>query len=270
MATSTVENPKIVSREDWLAARRELLRQEKELTRQRDALSAKRRELPWVKVDKEYVFDTPEGKKSLSDLFQGRSQLLVRHFMFGPGWKEGCVGCSFASDHVGGGLVHLENHDVSFVTISRAPLPELEAFKKRMGWNFRWVSSFDSDFNYDYHVSFTDEEVEQGEIFYNFDRLKLPFKTNELSGISVFYKDSAGDVFHTYSCHARGDEGGLTTYFYLDLTPKGRNETGPGHNLGDWVRHHDRYDAGGYVDASGRYHEEKKSSDCCQAKEAEA
>jgi predicted dithiol-disulfide oxidoreductase (DUF899 family) len=270
MASSTVENPKVVSRDEWLAARKELLRQEKELTRQRDAISAKRRELPWVKVDKEYVFDTPEGKKSLSELFEGRSQLLVRHFMFGPGWNEGCVGCSFASDHVGGALVHLENHDVSFVAVSRAPLAEIEAFKKRMAWNFRWVSAFDSDFNYDYHVSFTDEEVAQGEIFYNFERRELPFKTNELSGISVFYKDAAEDVYHTYSCHARGDEGGLTTYFYLDLTPKGRNETGPGHNLGDWVRHHDRYDAAGFVDASGRYHEEKKSSECCHAKEAGA
>jgi predicted dithiol-disulfide oxidoreductase (DUF899 family) len=270
MTTNAVEQPKVVSREEWLVARKELLAKEKELTRQRDAINAKRRELPWVKVDKKYVFDTPEGKKTLADLFAGSSQLIIRHFMFGPGWKEGCVGCSFASDHVEGALVHLEHHDVSYVTVSRAPLAEIEAFKKRMGWSFPWVSSIEGDFNYDYNVSFTDEEIAQGEVFYNFERRALPFPSKELSGLSVFYKDASGDIFHTYSCHARGDEGGLTTYFYLDLTPKGRNETGPGHNLGDWVRHHDRYEAGGFVDAGGRYHAKEEKRECCDAKEAKA
>jgi predicted dithiol-disulfide oxidoreductase (DUF899 family) len=253
MATSKIANPKAVTREEWLAARRELLAREKRLTREYDAICAQRRELPWVKVEKNYVFDGPNGKERLADLFQGRSQLIVKHFMFGPGWKEGCVGCSFGSDHVGGALVHLEHHDVSFVAVSRAPFAEIEPFRKRMGWNFHWVSSFESDFNYDYHVSFTEEELAQGKAFYNFEQRELRFKVEEMSGLSIFYKDAAGSIFHTYSCHARGDEGGLTSYFYLDLTPKGRDENGPTFSLGDWVRHHDRYDAGGHVAPTGRY-----------------
>jgi predicted dithiol-disulfide oxidoreductase (DUF899 family) len=163
------------------------------------------------------------------------------------------VGCSFASDHVGGALIHLEHHDVTYIAVSRAPLAEIEAFKKRMGWSFKWVSSLGSDFNYDYHVAFTKEEIAKGRVFYNFERRELAFKSEEMSGVSVFYKDASGDVFHTYSCHARGDEGGLTAYFYLDLTPKGRDENGPAYNLSDWVRHHDRYEAGGHVAPSGRY-----------------
>lgn len=253
MSTSVVSKPKVVSREEWLAARRELLAREKQLTRQYDAVRALRQELPWVKVEKSYVFDGPKGKETLSDLFNGRSQLILRHFMFGPGWKEGCVGCSFASDHVGPTLVHLEHHDVTYVAVSRAPLSEIEAFKKRMGWSFKWLSSFGSDFNYDYHVSFTKEEIASGKVFYNFEVRDLPFNIEEMSGVSVFYKDASGDIFHTYSCHARGDEGGLTTYFYLDLTPKGRDENGPTYSLADWVRHHDRYEAGGHVAPSGRY-----------------
>lgn len=253
MASGVIAGPKIVSRDEWLAVRKELLVSEKEFTRLYDALCARRRQLPWVKVKKDYVFDGPDGKETLDDLFAGRSQLIVRHFMFGPGWKEGCVGCSFASDHVGGALVHLEHQDVTYVAVSRAPLAEIEAFRKRMGWNFKWVSSFGNDFNYDYHVSFTNEQIAKGKVFYNFEARDLPFNTEDLSGVSVFYKDASGAIFHTYSCYARGDEGGLTTYFYLDLTPKGRNETGPYHNLGDWVRHHDRYGAGGSVAPSGRY-----------------
>lgn len=253
MATSKMEHTKVVSREEWLAARRELLAREKRLTREYDAVCALRRELPWVKVEKNYVFGGPNGKESLADLFHGRSQLIIKHFMFGPGWKEGCVGCSFGSDHVGGALVHLEHHDVTFVAVSRAPFAEIEAFRKRMGWQFHWVSSFESDFNRDYHVSFTEEELARGKAFYNFELRELRFKIEEMSGLSIFYKDAAGGIFHTYSCYARGDEGGLTTYFYLDLTPKGRDENGPTFTLGDWVRHHDRYDAGGYVAPSGRY-----------------
>ncbi len=253
MATSMVEKPKVVSRGEWLAARRELLAREKQLTREYDAVCQLRRELPWIKIEKDYAFDGLNGKERLADLFEGRSQLIVRHFMFGPGWKEGCVGCSFASDQIGGALVHLEHHDVTYVAISRAPFDEIEAFRRRMGWNFKWVSSFESDFNYDFHVSFTKEELAKGKVFYNFEVRDLPFSIEEMSGVSVFYKDDAGNIFHTYSCHARGDEGGLTAYYYLDLTPKGRKENGPTYTLADWVRHHDRYEAGGHVAPTGRY-----------------
>jgi predicted dithiol-disulfide oxidoreductase (DUF899 family) len=261
---TTIENPKVVSRAEWLAARKELLAQEKELTRSRDALARKRRELPWVKVDKEYVFETPLGQKSLADLFNGRSQLIVYHFMFGPGWGEGCVGCSFLSDHVDGAVQHLEQHDVSYVAVSRAPLSEIVPFKKRMGWKFNWVSSSGSDFNYDYHASFSKDDLAKGKVYYNFGMQEV--LSEELSGTSVFYKDENGDIFHTYSRYARGGEGAIGTYQYLDITPKGRNETGRG-NLGDWVRHHDRYGAGGFVQPSGRYQaeeKEEKSEPCCK------
>jgi predicted dithiol-disulfide oxidoreductase (DUF899 family) len=251
MVTSQIEHPKVVSRGEWLAARKELLVKEKQLTRQRDEIDRQRRELPWVKVEKDYRFEGPNGQRSLADLFQDRSQLIVSHFMFGPGWKEGCVGCSFRSDHVDGALVHLEHHDVSFVTVSRAPLAEIEAFQKRMGWRFLWLSSFGSEFNYDFQVSFTKEEIATGRITYNYE--VRDFVIEEASGLSVFYKSAAGEIFHTYSTYGRGDEVVDTTYMYLDLTPKGRDENGPHHNLGDWVRHHDRYSAGGFVDAGGRF-----------------
>ncbi len=242
---------RIVTRDEWLAARKAHLAKEKELTRLRDRLSAERRELPWVKIDKSYLFEGPNGTEMLADLFDGRSQLIIKHFMLGPGWKEGCVGCSFEVDHIEGALVHLEHHDVSYVVVSRAPLPEIEAFKKRMGWRFKWVSSYGSDFNYDFHVSFKPEEIEKGEASYNYEVRKVGI--DELSGRSVFYKDANGDVFHTYSSYARGGDLMLGTYNILDLMPKGRNETGPNHNLTDWVRHHDRYDIGGYVAPTGRY-----------------
>ena len=232
----------IVSREQWNAAREQLLSEEKELTRMRDRVNARRRELPWVKVEKTYVFDGPNGQETLAELFAGRSQLVVRHFMFGPGWGEGCVGCSFWSDHLDGALPHLEHHDVSVVVVSRAPFAELEAFRQRMGWRFKWVSSFDSDFNYDFHVSFTPEQIASGEVSYNYRNT-----TNvgqEMPGLSVFRKDADGSIAHTYSSYARGNESMLGTYTLLDLTPNGRNETGPGHNLTDWVRLHDRYDGG--------------------------
>ncbi|MGH7907404.1 MAG: DUF899 domain-containing protein [Candidatus Binataceae bacterium] len=242
---------RIVSRDEWIAARKQLLIKEKELTHRRDQLSAERRDLPWVKVGKNYVFDGPSGEETLADLFDGRSQLIIKHFMFGPGWKEGCVGCSFEVDHIEGALVHLEHHDVTYVAISRAPLPEIEAFKMRMGWRFKWVSSYGNDFNYDYHVSFAPEEIASGEAYYNYETRR--FQSEELSGRSVFYKDPAGDIFHTYSAYGRGTEELIGAYVCLDLTPKGRNETGPNHNLTDWVRHHDRYGAGGFVDATGRF-----------------
>jgi predicted dithiol-disulfide oxidoreductase (DUF899 family) len=241
---------RIVTRDEWLIARKALLAKEKELTRLRDQVSAERRELPWVRVDKQYVFEGPAGKETLADLFDGRSQLIIKHFMLGPGWQEGCVGCSFEVDHIDGALLHLEHHDVSYVVVSRAPLPEIETFKKRMAWRFKWVSSYGSDFNYDFHVSFKPDEIETGEVYYNYEMRKVGIE--ELSGRSVFYKDTDGDIFHTYSSYARGGDLMLGTYNILDLMPKGRNETGPNHNLTDWVRHHDRYDEGGFVTPTGR------------------
>lgn len=238
----------VVSRAEWTTAREELLEKEKQLTRLRDDLSRQRRELPWVKVDKAYLFEGPDGRESLADLFAGKSQLIVHHFMFSPDWEEGCVGCSFHSDHAEGALVHLENHDVSFVRVSRAPLAKLRAFNERMGWHAKWVSSHGSDFNQDFHVSFSKDEMARGEAYYNYR--KGDARIEDLSGLSVFSKNEAGDVFHTYSCFGRGDEGAVGTYFYLDLTPKGRAENGPHRNLMDWVRHHDRYGFNGFVDAT--------------------
>ena len=233
-------NHPTVTREQWIAARKDLLKKEKELTKLQDAVSKERLEMPWVKVDKEYVFDTPQGRKSLAELFDGRSQLIVYHFMFGPDWKEGCVGCSFFSDHVDGPNMHISQHDVSFVAISRAPLASLEAYKKRMGWRFNWVSSINSDFNYDYNVSFRKEDLAKGEVYYNFEMTKNTME--DLHGTSVFYKDPSGQIFHTYSVYARGDERGLGAYMFLDISPLGRNETGPNGNLTDWVKRHDQYE----------------------------
>jgi predicted dithiol-disulfide oxidoreductase (DUF899 family) len=233
---------RVVSETEWLVARKAHLAREKELTRLRDQVSAERRELPWVKVKKNYVFDGPNGKERLADLFDGRSQLIVYHFMFGPGWKEGCDGCSFLADHIDGANMHLAHHDVSLVVVSRAPLADFQAFKKRMGWRFKWVSSYGTDFNYDFHVT-SDEAVAPVE--YNYmDKAQLLrkgepwFTEGEHHGLSVFYKDAGGDVFHTYSTYARGTDLLVGAYNYLDLTPKGRNET----TIMDWVRHHDRYD----------------------------
>ena len=228
----------IVSAQQWLAARRHLLVKEKALTRMRDELNAERRALPWVKVEKNYVFEGPNGRETLSDLFDGCSQLVVKHFMFGPDWTEGCVGCSFEVDHIAGALVHLNHHDVTYVAVARAPIEKLEAYRRRMGWNVKFVSSYRNDFNYDFHVSFRPEEIAGGEVNYNFTMQKVG--SDELSGRSVFFKDSAGDIFHTYSAFARGGEAFLGTYAVLDITPKGRDETING-NLTDWVRHHDRY-----------------------------
>jgi predicted dithiol-disulfide oxidoreductase (DUF899 family) len=263
MATSAIERPRVVSQAEWLEARRALLAKEKELTRVRDAVSAERRQLPWVKVEKEYVFDTVDGRKTLGELFAGRSQLIIYHFMWRRDLGEGCVGCSFLSDHLDGANLHLANHDVSLVVVSRAPLAELQAFRRRMGWKFPWVSSYESDFNFDYHVSFTPEELATGEVFYNYQMTKASIE--ELSGISVFYRDTGGDIFHTYSSYARGNEEVLGAYVYLDLTPKGRNETGPGYNLGDWVRHHDKYGAGGYVDPAGGFIAQPEQKSCCSS-----
>jgi predicted dithiol-disulfide oxidoreductase (DUF899 family) len=228
---------KVVSQEEWTKARKALLAKEKEFLRLQDRLNEERRALPWVKIDKEYVFDTPKGKKTLSELFDGRSQLYVYHFMYGPNAKQGCVGCSFLCDHVDGANQHLAHHDVTFVAVSRAPLATLEAYKKRMGWKFNWVSSGASDFNYDFHVSFTKDELAKGKAVYNFELTDVTME--DLHGTSVFVKDESGAIFHTYSSYARGDERELGAYMYLDITPKGRNET----RAMDWVMRHDEYGA---------------------------
>jgi predicted dithiol-disulfide oxidoreductase (DUF899 family) len=253
-------NP-VVSQEQWIAARKEHLEREKRLTRLRDELSAERRALPWVEVTKQYEFEGLVGRQTLADLFGGHSQLIVRHFMFGPGWGEGCVGCSFHADHIDGANLHLGQRDVTLVVVSRAPLPEIEAFRQRMGWNFQWVSSYGSDFNYDFHVSFTAEEAAGNRVYYNYDFRE--FQGDELPGVSVFYKDENNRIFHTYSSFARGNEPLLGAYSYLDLVPKGRDETVRG-NLSEWVRHHDRYDSGGHVAPTGRYVAADGEGDCCR------
>jgi len=245
-----MESHKIVSREDWTAARKALLAEEKAFTHARDALAARRQALPWVKLEKPYTFDTPLGPRTLADLFGTRSQLIVYHFMFGPDWEEGCVGCSFLADHVDGMLPHLEHHDVSYVAVSRAPLAKIEAFKKRMGWRFPWVSSNGSDFNFDYHVSFGDADKTRGKAHYNFE--EQDYMSDELPGVSAFYRDDEGNVYHTYSAYARGAEMLLGTYAMLEFTAKGRNEQ---HDMRDWLRYHDRYESG--PQAACRAHEEK-------------
>jgi predicted dithiol-disulfide oxidoreductase (DUF899 family) len=231
---------RIVNRDEWIAARKALLIKEKEFTRLRDQLSAERRALPWVKVEKSYEFDGLTGKETLADLFAGRSQLIVKHFMFGPDWTEGCIGCSFELDHTLGALMHIEHHDVAYAVVSRAPLAKTEPFRRRMGWHVKWVSSYASDFNFDFHVSFTPEQIAGGTAYYNYHAGASV--VDEMSGRSVFYKDGSGQIFHTYSSFARGGEMFLGSYAFLDITPNGRNEPKKG-NLTDWVRHHDRYDA---------------------------
>jgi predicted dithiol-disulfide oxidoreductase (DUF899 family) len=231
----------VVSQEEWLKARKEHLLREKEYTRQRDQLTAERRALPWVKVEKNYQFDTLAGKKSLADLFDGRSQLIVQHFMFAPSWEEGCVGCSFGADHADSARQHFEHHDVKYVAVARAPLAKLDAYKKRMGWQFDLVSSEGSDFNFDYRVSFTPEEIARGRAEYNYTTIDNTME--ELPGFSVFYKNDKGEIFHTYSSYARGNEEIIGAYMWLDMTPLGRNETASG-SLMDWVKRHDEYGAG--------------------------
>ncbi|MCF3649731.1 DUF899 domain-containing protein [Synoicihabitans lomoniglobus] len=241
MISSDDRRPSAVSRDAWLTERRALLEREKAHTRERDALNVARRQLPWVHVTKPYRFDGVEGPVGLHELFAHRSQLIVRHFMFGPDWEEGCKGCSFGSDHMDGILPHLENHDVSYVAVSRAPLEKLMAFQARMGWRFRWVSSFSSDFNQDFGVTFTPAQMDSGERLYNYG--SAPAFCDELPGLSVFFRDESGEVYHTYSAYGRGTEITDGAYMLLDLTPKGRNETGPNFNLMDWVKLRDQYPA---------------------------
>jgi predicted dithiol-disulfide oxidoreductase (DUF899 family) len=240
MATSKVEiaNPKVVSPAEWLAARQAHLAKEKEFTRLRDELSRQRRELPWEKVEKPYAFEGPNGRLSLADLFQGRGQLMVYHFMLGPGWKEGCQSCSLFADHLDGLLIHLAHRDVSLVVVSHAPLAEIQKYQQRMGWRFPWVSSFGSDFNFDYHVSFVKKDQAGGEVYYNYGL--MPFRSEEEPGASVFARDAAGDVFHTYSTYGRGLDMIMGVYHLLDLMPKGRDEEGLPWPMA-WVRRHDNY-----------------------------
>lgn len=230
---------KIVSPEDWLAERMALLEREKAFTRARDELSAARRDLPWVRVEKEYVFAAPDGEKFLEDLFDGRSQLMVYHFMLGPGWEQGCKSCSFLADHFDPAVIHLAHRDVTLVSVSRAPLAELEIFKKRMDWTFPWVSSFETDFNWDFRVSFQQEEVDAGETHYNYRVMRFP--ETEAPGLSVFARGDDGEVYHTYSTYGRGLDIFITAYNFLDHAPKGRDEQNLSYGM-EWVRHHDRYD----------------------------
>lgn len=236
--TQTLEDHKIVSEKEWINARKQLLLKEKKFTRLRDQLSKQRRDLPWKAVDKEYIFKGPNGKQSLPELFDGKSQLIVYHFMFDSSWDAGCPHCSFWADNFNGIITHLSHHDVTMIAVSRAPYSKLAAYKKRMGWDFKWVSSSDTDFNFDYHVSFKPEEVTKKKAFYNFT-IQDPW-VSEREGVSVFYKDPTGKVFHTYSTYARGIDLVNTAYNYFDLTPKGRDES-----LGNqfWVRRHDEYDS---------------------------
>ena len=235
----------VVSQNEWLAARKALLAKEKEFTRARDQLSEARRALPWVKVEKNYAFEGPNGRETLSDLFGSKSQLIIYHFMLGPGWVQGCPSCSFLADHFDGAAIHLAQRDVSFIVVSRAPLAEIQAYKKRMGWKFKWVSSNGNDFNYDYKVTFTKEQASSGKPSYNFGTIP-PFG-EETPGASVFIKKD-GEVFHTYSTYARGLDMFLPTYHWLDLTAKGRDEAEMKPHAMAWVRHHDRYSDGKMVE----------------------
>jgi len=241
--TAPTPSHRVVSREAWLKERIALLAEEKEFTYRRDALAEKVRDLPWVKVDKAYNFDSPTGKKSLADLFGPRNQLVVYHFMFDPTWSQGCASCSFVADHYNGIFIHLAHRDISLVTVSKAPVDQIEAFRKRMGWSFPWVSDANTDFGRDFGVSFTDQELQDGSSVYNF--IDKAHSIRELPGLSVFFKDSRGEIYHTYSTFARGLENFLTSYRFMDVTPKGRDEAQTG-GMG-WLRHHDRYDGSNFV-----------------------
>ncbi|AMO22343.1 thioredoxin family protein [Ramlibacter solisilvae] len=236
--TAATGHHAVVSDERWIEERKKLLAREKELTHLRDELADARRALPWRRITRDYMFDAPEGRRSLASLFEGRRQLIVQHFMFGPGWEQGCPSCSFMADHTDGLNIHLAHRDITFVAISRAPLADIQRFRRRMGWQFYWVSSHGSDFNRDFCVSFTPEELASGEVYYNYG--KGPFPAEEAPGVSVFYRDDAGEVFHTYSTFGRGVEVMMGAYMLMDLTPKGRDERDTPYKM-EWVRHHDRY-----------------------------
>jgi len=238
VADRAIANHPVVSADLWVAERKALLAREKELVRLRDEIARARRALPWERVEKDYVFDAHDGRRSLAELFQGRRQLLLQHFMFGPGWEHGCPSCSYMADHTDGMTVHLANRDVSFIAVSRAPLADIERFKARMGWKFDWVSSAGNDFNRDFHVSFAPEDRVDGSVYYNYGMTRFP--STEAPGISVFVKDDAGEVCHSYSTFGRGVEVMMGTYNMLDLVPEGRAERDVPNKM-EWVRHHDRY-----------------------------
>ncbi|HXP73107.1 MAG TPA: thioredoxin family protein [Stellaceae bacterium] len=245
----------IATKADWIAARRALLAKEKAFTRARDQLAEERRALPWIKIEKPYVFEGPAGTATLAELFDGRSQLFIKHFMMSPGATTQCVGCSFEVDHIEGILTHLNHHDVTYAVVARAPIAEIEVVRKRMGWKFPWVSSYRSDFNYDFDVSFTPGQIAAGRALYNFQKAPdWAVALEDLPGESVFSRDEDGGIYLTYSTFGRGGEDFLTAFRILDVMPKGRSETGPTRSLGDWVRPHDRYGQGGMVEPNGRYH----------------
>jgi len=261
--TATQTQHQVVSKEAWRKARLAHLEAEKELTRKRDELSRQRRELPWERVEKNYVFEGPNGPQSLADLFAGRSQLIVYHFMLGPTWEEGCKSCSFLADHFDATRIHLAHRDVTFAVVSQAPQSRIQAFQKRMGWRFPWVSAFANDFQTDYGVHFTSEQL-AGEVDYNYHKTR--FGAEEAPGVSVFYKDAAGTIFHTYSAYARGLDTLVGTYQFLDLVPKGRDEDGLAFSM-SWVRHHDKYADDYVLDPQAGYQKPREIGSCCDHKE---
>jgi predicted dithiol-disulfide oxidoreductase (DUF899 family) len=259
--TATETSHKVVSRGEWLKARLAHLAAEKDMTRKRDELNRQRRELPWVRVEKNYVFEGPNGPETLADLFAGRSQLIIYHFMLGPNWEEGCKSCSFLADHFDATRIHLAHRDVTFDVVSRAPMPRIRAFQERMGWRFHWVSAFGTDFQRDYGVHFTKEEL-AGEVEYNYGKRR--FGAEEAPGLSVFYQDETGQIFHTYSTYARGLDSLIGTYHFLDLVPKGRDEEELAFTMA-WVRHHDRYDDSYVLDPAAGYEKPREIGECCKS-----
>jgi len=264
--TATETQHKVVSKDEWLKARRAHLAAEKEFTRQRDELSRQRRELPWERVEKNYVFAGPNGPETLADLFASRSQLIVYHFMFGPNWEEGCRSCSFLADHFDATQIHLAHRDVTLAVVSQAPMPRIQAFQDRMGWRFPWVSAFPNSFQHDYGVHFTKEEL-ASEVDYNYSKIPSGhFGLEEAPGLSVFYKDEAGEIFHTYSTYARGLDSLVGTYQFLDLAPKGRDEDWLAFSMA-WVRHHDKYVGNYALDPTATYQQPRDIGACCHHEE---
>jgi predicted dithiol-disulfide oxidoreductase (DUF899 family) len=258
--TATETCHKVASRDEWLKARVAHLAAEKEFTRKRDELSRQRRELPWVRMEKNYVFEGPNGRETLAELFGGRSQLMVYHFMLGPNWEEGCKSCSFLADHFDATRIHLAHRDVTLAVVSQAPMPRIQAFQDRMGWQFHWVSALGNDFQRDYGVHFTQEEL-ACEVNYNYRKTRVGLE--ELPGLSVFHKDEAGEIFHTYSTYSRGLDSLVGTYHFLDLAPKGRDEDGLAFSMA-WVRHHDRYGDDYVVDPAAGYQKPREMGECCK------
>ena len=255
-----VEHHPVVSQQEWVMQRLKLMEKEKRHTRAGDELAAEVRALPWVKVEKSYLFTSPQGDMTLTDLFKGHRQLLIKHFMMEPKQEWQCEGCSLAMDHINGLLPHFEHHDLSYVAVSRAPIEEIEVVRKRMGWKFCWVSSYKSDFNYDFHVSFRPDEVKAGKTIYNFREKKIGPETYTLSGHSVFYKNAKGEIFHTYGAFGRGDEQFMGIFGFFDVLPKGREEYGPAHSIPDWAKVHDQYEGDGKHESCGRRTYEKGSA----------